>query len=1421
MDIFHLQCSESLGFDSMLSANHLGSPVHDAPGSPNALTYAPSSPFFAAFSQPSSQSCVGASGTSSGPNDVILPSIFVKIPTQINQQYQQETVRHRSRNANEIKCEDRSEVIKSEIADLRSIVPQVLPASAPTNQLPDVIGSYLNDVVDIAPIGEPLILRCDYCPFATLTDARLLEHKQEHHDTTVARMLRASFDCPVCENKFYKCPVLELHLLEDHEMARNEVEMLMSRGRQTVYEGNHSVPSVQPVQTSSATTATTMASETSSNMSRIYIKDVQLLKNPGVIAQETHGHGGHQSVSSDRLPPPLPQQSTADLSQQPGTAGDCQPFSAPSCESLSHHQPGLDTLYPQPEPGATSGGSKIFIRNVSLLQSANFAPSSENMLLTSGTTKYRSFMNAAAGRDSPNINASPPIETMSTANEAPATVPVVPRANRIYIKNVDILRNPISSMDGGSSSMRPDAAAATGSQTVYTDVLECSRASSCESVVCTSTPPPPVSVAAAACSMAPATIIPMSQIMPPVTQHYEPSCSLISAQASLGPELAVTFNTSVQNQLPEGTIYSTASGFSDQESCVGPTAGSQKSKIFIKNISVLKQPTIHLKSVDEVNLMTYDELQLQNLVPSIISDDGRRPEQSDGSESQPAQFADILNSNGGDDEVPDGTLSGYCGRYEVLNEDCTFTEHPFSSEAKQNSADASNIVSSEGNETAIDDYATDGDDFQSDGFPNDLIHLQPAIQPTDVYATGTSAKPVTDRWPPGDSISSSSLSQDVLVVADLVPPTEKMLKGKKEEEKRAGERENDVGSALVQVVDSVTAPKGNHVDETTTSEVQTNSTDSPISSALEVGHKRNPPERSSDRSRPRLYGRPRGRPKGAKQTGITKLRKLYTNLTPNEEGYSCDQTDCGARFRQQDCLDYHRKCHAGDAPNGNVCPECGSHEFRNWTTLHTHLWRQHGIDMELHACQLCSFKTPVLARLLNTHMLIHSDERNFKCGVCAKAFKNNKQLRNHRRSHRDPSSVALGDDEGTDSGAEKPPKKRSKKSVSTGASESQQALSQVKCVNCPQLFTSPRQLRLHVEAKHPATVAPNATGKYRCTICGLLFETRYQLNKHSAKHSEEKRFKCDHCEYTTNEHNAFRRHKMRHNTKGAHLYQCSHCDYTCIQSTTYRRHLERSHEELASSLLYKCAMCAFVSISESKYQAHQAKHDRDTGGRQQTVPDGHDDEVEHSEEADEEDEIEEEHEDEHEPLIGSQWSGTDGLQLMDQRTCESVNSDVMIVDPREPPAPDILERTVAGGNESTPIHIVQQPIIRPAMFANNLSKVDNFYSYQQQQQLLQPKILKLTDRLPPHRVSPRHRSLQAAIPSQNHGSCVSSELQLLSVNAVNVVDNGCYHNLLPVPSSIGVGDQKQCNGVGLTSEMDSFFGSGEDVTMSEVLAEPP
>ncbi|XP_053674528.1 myeloid zinc finger 1-like [Anopheles nili] len=166
-----------------------------------------------------------------------------------------------------------------------------------------------------------------------------------------------------------------------------------------------------------------------------------------------------------------------------------------------------------------------------------------------------------------------------------------------------------------------------------------------------------------------------------------------------------------------------------------------------------------------------------------------------------------------------------------------------------------------------------------------------------------------------------------------------------------------------------------------------------------------------------------------------------------------------------------------------------------------------------------SFKTPILYRLNNTHMKIHSEERNFKCAICGKAFKNNKQLRNHRRWHREPQQPDAVDPPDEEVPSPTDPAVCSETCMDTeppaGAAIDHQKTRPtpmaMKCVKCGLRFTGKRQLRAHMDAKHPADGvehAPEATaGKHRCLLCGMVFKTRYLLQSHSAKHSDEKRFK--------------------------------------------------------------------------------------------------------------------------------------------------------------------------------------------------------------------------------------------------------------------------------------------------------------------------
>lgn len=247
--------------------------------------------------------------------------------------------------------------------------------------------------------------------------------------------------------------------------------------------------------------------------------------------------------------------------------------------------------------------------------------------------------------------------------------------------------------------------------------------------------------------------------------------------------------------------------------------------------------------------------------------------------------------------------------------------------------------------------------------------------------------------------------------------------------------------------------------------------------------------------------------------------------------FRCSYQNCNNNFTSEQLLNYHKKCHSSA---GLVCPECNAEEFRNLNTLHTHLWRSHKIDIDLFACKLCDFKTPILSRLKNFHAKIHSDEKNFKClfQKCGKTFKNSKQLRNHSQIH----------------------KKKVVLKVKPVSSEDNENSKRIKCGECQKGFSSESGLYIH-----------------------------------SMEHkTNEKKFNCEECDYSTNDHNSFRRHKSQHSL--VHHYKCPACDYSSIQSNTYRKHLEKQHPDLAESLLHKCSSCKFTTISKSKFEGHLIKH---------------------------------------------------------------------------------------------------------------------------------------------------------------------------------------------------------------------------------------
>lgn len=266
----------------------------------------------------------------------------------------------------------------------------------------------------------------------------------------------------------------------------------------------------------------------------------------------------------------------------------------------------------------------------------------------------------------------------------------------------------------------------------------------------------------------------------------------------------------------------------------------------------------------------------------------------------------------------------------------------------------------------------------------------------------------------------------------------------------------------------------------------------------------------------------RGRPFGSNRTRITKLKQTIGSSA--EDLFSkCSIKGCAFRFKKPETVEYHRKCHdpSSDSPQAMLCPECKSTEFTNWNTLHTHLWRAHQIDMELYKCELCEFKTPIFSRLVNTHAKIHFDDRNYKCEQCEKAFKNSKQLKNHRRWHRVQAATSAN----TTTVTKAPPTEIHR------------------CPDCGSTFSQQKTLREHCCKKGESSL--------KCAICEKLMSSKSSLKLHLLTHSDgEKRYKCQNCDYATNDHNAFRRHRMGHENRK--MYECSFCPYKSVQSVAYQ-----------------------------------------------------------------------------------------------------------------------------------------------------------------------------------------------------------------------------------------------------------------------------
>ncbi|XP_030750641.1 gastrula zinc finger protein xFG20-1-like isoform X2 [Sitophilus oryzae] len=273
--------------------------------------------------------------------------------------------------------------------------------------------------------------------------------------------------------------------------------------------------------------------------------------------------------------------------------------------------------------------------------------------------------------------------------------------------------------------------------------------------------------------------------------------------------------------------------------------------------------------------------------------------------------------------------------------------------------------------------------------------------------------------------------------------------------------------------------------------------------------------------------------------------KLITNLMKKDpvinyiNSQKCAYVPCKVVLSDPKKMNYHMESHFND---GFKCLEC-QEKFLLWKPLTSHLWRTHKVDLDLYSCDKCDYKTNSLSKLNTIHKLTHSNVKAFRCEICAKPFKNQKQVRNHKRIHRDVSD---------------------KKHLI--------------CELCSKNFPDKRRLRSHMDSVHKK-IKP-----FLCNYCGYKGSSRASLKMHIRSHTGEKPFSCDQCSYSTSDHNSLRRHKLRHT--GHKPYKCSYCSYACIQSSTYKVHLKTKHPGMEKDLMFTCFLCQYRTVNKGMYSTH-------------------------------------------------------------------------------------------------------------------------------------------------------------------------------------------------------------------------------------------
>ncbi|XP_059915894.1 zinc finger and BTB domain-containing protein 41 [Gadus macrocephalus] len=312
----------------------------------------------------------------------------------------------------------------------------------------------------------------------------------------------------------------------------------------------------------------------------------------------------------------------------------------------------------------------------------------------------------------------------------------------------------------------------------------------------------------------------------------------------------------------------------------------------------------------------------------------------------------------------------------------------------------------------------------------------------------------------------------------------------------------------------------------------------------------------------------------------------HTRVHTGEKPFQCDV--CLQRYSTNSNLTVHKKKHAGDSQlqkKDHKCPFCSKlHASRK--TLTKHVRRFHPDQMQEFLamrtkksdgwkCAVC-LKTFTRRPHLEEHMILHSQDRPFKCTFCDQHFKSRfARLKHQEKFHLGPFPCGICGRQFNDTGN----RKRHIECTHGGKRK----------WTCPVCGKSVRErttlkehLRIH-SGERP----------HLCSICGQSFRHGSSYRLHLRMHHDDKRYECEECGKTFIRHDHLTKHQKTHSGEKAHqCEQCGKCfrrpDHLTVHYKTV--HLGEKVWQKYKTAMHECEVCKKEFKGKSSLEMHFRTH---------------------------------------------------------------------------------------------------------------------------------------------------------------------------------------------------------------------------------------